>query len=97
MSTSHLDIYAQVIPLRFSIYQSAVSTALQYKEKDLVFFSLQRRVAYSKRPVFASINLSLIGSRKHFCTSILYFPAALVFLSVGIGGGADVCWHYTGC
>lgn len=38
MSTSHLDIYAQVIPLRFSIYQSAVSTALQYKEKDLVFF-----------------------------------------------------------
>lgn len=83
MSTSHLDIYAQVIPLRFSIYQSAVNTALQYKEKDL-FFSLQRRVAYSKRPVFASICLSLIGSRKHFCTSILFFPAALVFLSVGI-------------
>lgn len=89
MSTFHRDTYAQVIPLRFSIYQSAVSTAPQYKE-DLPF-SLQRRVAYSKRLVFASICLSLIASRKHFCTSILLFPAALVFLFVGIREVVQVC------
>lgn len=90
MSTSHLDIHAQGIPLRFSIYQSAVNTALQYREKDLVF-SLQGRVAYSMRLVFASVCLSLIESRKHFCTSILFFPAALVFLSVGIREVVQMC------
>lgn len=36
MSTSHLDIYAQVILLRFSIYQSAVKPARQSRETDLV-------------------------------------------------------------
>lgn len=87
MPTSHLDIYAQVIPLRFSIYQSAVKTALQFEGKDLVLPC--REGWHTVRGWY--LLAVFIGSRKLFCTSILFFPAALVFLSVGIREVVQMC------
>lgn len=57
-----------------------MSTAFQYREQDQVFAC--REESHTSRVWY--LGGSSIGCRKLFCTSIFLFPAALVFLSVGI-------------